>query len=186
MPRMSVDLPAPLGPSRPRHARSWTSSEIPATAVSSPNRFTTESIRNGRRDKIGRPLSDRTLKRGAKFHAHGRKRWPATRMSARQGRKSRPPYRRLDPLKASPQARLPAPQAVLLHGVSRAEGPLQQTTNNDGLSQPENHISLGKRVLRNGLELLKFRLHGSVDIQRRFVFVECQIPQVLPGVETRK
>src|ERR1017187_8050774 len=143
MPRMSVDLPAPLGPSTPRHARSWTSSEIPATAVSSPNRFTTESIRNGRGDKIGRPLSDRTLKRGAKFRAHGRKRWPATRMSA------------------------------------------LQTTNNDGLSQPENHISLGKRVLRNGLELLKFRLDGSVDIQRRFVFVECQIPQVLPRVETR-
>jgi hypothetical protein len=43
-----------------------------------------------------------------------------------QVRKSRPPCRRLDPLKASPQARLPAPQGVLFHGVSRAKGPSQQ------------------------------------------------------------
>ena len=50
-----------------------------------------------------------------------------------QGRKSRPPYWRLDPLKASPQARLPAPQRVLFHGVSRAVGPSQQATENDGL-----------------------------------------------------
>jgi hypothetical protein len=46
----------------------------------------------------------------------------------RQGRKSRPPSRRLDPLKASPQARLRAPQTALFRGVPRAEGPLQQTT----------------------------------------------------------
>jgi hypothetical protein len=50
-----------------------------------------------------------------------------------QVRKSRPPYRRLDSLKASPQAGLPAPQIALFHGVSRAEGPSQQTTKNDGL-----------------------------------------------------
>jgi hypothetical protein len=47
-----------------------------------------------------------------------------------QVRKSRPPYRRLDPLKASPQARLPAPQTTLFHEISRAGGPSQQSSKN--------------------------------------------------------
>jgi len=34
--RISVDFPAPLGPSSPRQARSRTSNEMPATAVNSP------------------------------------------------------------------------------------------------------------------------------------------------------
>ena len=44
------------------------------------------------------------------------------------GAKKRPPFRRLDPLKTSPQARLPAPQ-----------GPLQQTTQGDRLSHSDTH-----------------------------------------------
>ncbi len=51
----------------------------------------------------------------------------------RQGRKSRPPYKRPDPLKASPQAGSPSPQTTLFHEVSRAEGPSQQATKSDGL-----------------------------------------------------
>src|SRR5512142_1037116 len=38
--RMSVDLPAPLGPSSPNVSPSATSKEIPSTAVKSPKRFT--------------------------------------------------------------------------------------------------------------------------------------------------
>src|ERR1022692_2052808 len=53
---------------------------------------------------------------------------------SQQGRKTRPPWRRLDPLKASPQARLPAPQNQGFHEVSRAEGPFKQTTQPDRLS----------------------------------------------------
>ena len=37
--RMSVDLPAPLGPSSPKISPSRTSKEIPSTAVKSPKRF---------------------------------------------------------------------------------------------------------------------------------------------------
>ncbi len=37
--RMSVDLPAPLGPSRPKISPSSTVNEMPSTAVKSPNRF---------------------------------------------------------------------------------------------------------------------------------------------------
>ena len=33
--------------------------------------------------------------------------------------KGRPPYGRLDPLKGSPQAKLPAPQPVVFHEISR-------------------------------------------------------------------
>ena len=50
-----------------------------------------------------------------------------------QGRKSRPPYRRLDSLKANPPAGFPAPQIALFRGVSRAEGPSQQATKTDRL-----------------------------------------------------
>src|SRR2546423_672695 len=35
-----VDLPAPLGPSRPTHVPNWTSRSRPSTAASDPNRLT--------------------------------------------------------------------------------------------------------------------------------------------------
>jgi len=39
-----VVLPAPLGPSRPRHVPAATSSDKPSTAVKSPNRFVASVI----------------------------------------------------------------------------------------------------------------------------------------------
>ena len=45
--RMSVLLPAPFGPSRPRHSPRFSSIEMPSTAITLPNRFTSESILSG-------------------------------------------------------------------------------------------------------------------------------------------
>src|SRR5205823_10478960 len=45
--RISVLLPAPLGPSNPRHS-AWRSSRVmPSTAVVWPNRFTSAAMRKG-------------------------------------------------------------------------------------------------------------------------------------------
>src|SRR5690606_37185156 len=44
MVEISVVLPAPLGPSRPKNSPSWTWSETPWRAVNDPNRLTTESM----------------------------------------------------------------------------------------------------------------------------------------------
>ena len=38
--RISVDLPAPFGPSRPKISPGATENEMPSTAVKSPNRLT--------------------------------------------------------------------------------------------------------------------------------------------------
>src|ERR1700690_3952568 len=46
--RISVLLPAPLGPRRPRHSPLGSSSVMPSTAVTWPKRLTSPSIRNGR------------------------------------------------------------------------------------------------------------------------------------------
>src|ERR1700683_1387461 len=40
--RISVDFPAPLGPSRPKHTPSTTGRETPVKAVTSPKRLVTE------------------------------------------------------------------------------------------------------------------------------------------------
>ena len=45
--RMSVDLPAPLGPRRPKQVPGRISRETPSTAVTAPKRFRTESINRG-------------------------------------------------------------------------------------------------------------------------------------------
>src|SRR5208337_1181434 len=45
--RISVLLPAPLGPSNPRHSPLFSSSVMPLTAVKSPKRLTSPSIRKG-------------------------------------------------------------------------------------------------------------------------------------------
>src|SRR5450631_3447233 len=45
--RIRVLLPAPLGPSNPRHSPSFNSNVTPLTAVKSPKRLTSPSIRKG-------------------------------------------------------------------------------------------------------------------------------------------
>ena len=47
MARISVLLPAPFGPSRPRHSPPRSSSEMPSTAVTGPKRLTSESTSSG-------------------------------------------------------------------------------------------------------------------------------------------
>ena len=57
--RMSVLLPAPFGPSNPMHSPGFKSRETPSTAVSSPKRLISPSMRNGSdEDAIGGDEAD--------------------------------------------------------------------------------------------------------------------------------
>src|SRR4051812_24767528 len=63
--RISVVLPAPFGPRRPRISPSATSSETPARATRSPNDFTRDSTRSG--SVMGRRI-DLRLERTRPYH----------------------------------------------------------------------------------------------------------------------